>query len=548
MPRISAARNLFRYQSGRVISLGRVMLCLVLLVAVAVDHSQSHSNWVRTYSLLIIYTTAAVIIAAATWRSWWLDARLAAAAHGIDMAVFTAIVFSSNGTTSPFFLFFVLPLLAAAIRWSWRETALTATALILLYVVAGILIAGTTGFELERFIIRAGNLLILSLLLIWFGIHQSRTSLFFGAEELEGPLDAQANPLATALDFAMRVSGAREGALIIGDMGDEATDGLLRTPAESRSFTLTRPLVEKAAEDSILFDVATDRALAYPEGGRYRFFRAADVLDMTEGRGFALDQGILAEVRTETRDAWLILWRFRDLSVDYVEFGRELGRAVSTILARHALLGAIESGAAARTRLSLARDLHDSIVQFLASAAIRLEAIKRSARAGAAIESDVDDLKQLFIEEQTELRGFVAALRQNRPAALHELVSDLKGLAERLSLQWSVKCRVNSSEDDCTVPIRLQLDLPQLLREAVANAARHGRAQHVDVQLSINGDKLELKVTDDGSGFPQMNGTPAAEPWSLKERVERANGSLRVTSSTGWTNLEISLPLAGAAL
>ena len=43
------------------------------------------------------------------------------------MAVFTAIIFSTNGYTSPFFLFFILPLLSAAIRWSWRETLLTAT-------------------------------------------------------------------------------------------------------------------------------------------------------------------------------------------------------------------------------------------------------------------------------------------------------------------------------------------------------------------------------------------------------------------------------------
>src|SRR5438874_2174392 len=150
--------SLFKYQSGRVIALGRVMLCIVLLVAVAADRIESQREWVRTYSLLLTYAAAALAIAAATWRNWWLDARLAIVTHGLDMAVFTAIVFSANGTTSPFFLFFVLPLLSAAIRWSWRQTAATAATLVLLYIVAGLLIAGTSGFEIERFIIRAGNL------------------------------------------------------------------------------------------------------------------------------------------------------------------------------------------------------------------------------------------------------------------------------------------------------------------------------------------------------------------------------------------------------
>ena len=81
-------QGLFKYQSGRVIALGRVMLATMYLLALALG------------------VAAAVGIAAATWRNWWLDARLAIPMHGVDMAVFTAIVFSTNGSTSPFFLFF----------------------------------------------------------------------------------------------------------------------------------------------------------------------------------------------------------------------------------------------------------------------------------------------------------------------------------------------------------------------------------------------------------------------------------------------------------
>src|SRR5438270_12282198 len=150
------------------------MLASLFLVSVWLDRSQNAVSFANTYGLLFVYLLYALALAAATWRNWWLDARMAAPGHLIDMAVFTAIVFSANGYTSPFFLFFVLPLLAAAIRWSWRETALTATGLILLYLIAGLLIAGTGGFELEGLIIRAGNLLILALLLIWFGLHQAR--------------------------------------------------------------------------------------------------------------------------------------------------------------------------------------------------------------------------------------------------------------------------------------------------------------------------------------------------------------------------------------
>jgi signal transduction histidine kinase len=242
----------------------------------------------------------------------------------------------------------------------------------------------------------------------------------------------------------------------------------------------------------------------------------------------------------------LLLWDMADPSVDYLELGRELGRAAGAVLDHDALLSAIEEGAAARTRLSLARDVHDSVVQFLAGAAFRVEAIMRGSRPDRQIESDLKELKRLLIEEQGEIRAFVSALRRDRELELAEAVEELKVLARRLGQQWSVDCRVDASNDDASIPIRLQLDLQQLLREAVANAVRHGGASRIDVDVGVEQEQLRLQVKDNGSGFLPANGS-VIEPWSLKERVDRAHGSLSLFSEPGCTNLVITLPLAGAA-
>ncbi|MFL6726769.1 MAG: sensor histidine kinase [Sphingomicrobium sp.] len=532
------------------IALGRVMLAITFLLAVMLGRSQSELIWAQTYVLLILYAAGALIIAAATWRNWWLDARLAMVTHGIDMAVFTAIVFSSNGTTSPFFLFFVLPLLSAAVRWSWRETALTASVLIVLYMIAGFLIAGTQSFELERFVLRAGNLLILTLLLIWFGMHQRFTRTFFRVGDFESAVGERENPLARSLRFAMHASQAAGGVLIVGPGGEEASDGIAIAGETARNFTADRPLVRdgsEAADAAVLYDIATNRALTRPPEGRFRFLAASDVLDMDEARRLELTRGLIAEVRTGMLHGWLVLWDLPDLSTDYIDVGRELGAAVGAILDRHALLSAIETGAAARTRLSLARDVHDSIVQFLAGAAIRLEAIKRAAKSGGEIGPELDELKRLMVEEQGEIRGFVTALRRDREIELAEAVTELRALAERLGHQWSVDCRITADDEEASIPIRLQLDLQQLLREAVANAVRHGGADRIDVGVAVDHGQLQLSVADNGSGFPAANGHAATEPWSLKERVERANGSIQLVSAPGLTNILISLPLAGVA-
>lgn len=525
------------------IALGRVMLAALFLISIWLDQSQPTQAPERTYALLLFYVLYALGIAALTWRNWWLDARLAAPAHIIDMAVFTAIVFSTNGYTSPFFLFFVLPLLSAAIRWGWRETALTATLLVLLYLSAGLLVTGSETFELQRFVARSGHLVILSALLIWFGMHQQFSRLFIGPDELDRRLGRDEDPVIQALRLAMEAAHAGSGALVL---GEERSVGTCLSGGAARPLRIQGALLHDSAIGLALFDVAADRAVTRRSDRRYRFLKSSRLLDIEALREIGAAQGLISAVRTGTEQGWLVLWDIPDLSLDFLELGDELGRAAGAVLDRDALLLAIEQGAAARTRLSLARDVHDSVVQFLAGAAFRVEAMMRGSDSGAQVESDLKELKRLLIEEQGEIRSFISALRRDRELELAEAVEELKTLAGRLGRQWSVDCEITACEKAASIPIRLQLDLQHLLREAVANAVRHGGASRIQVGVDVENDRLQLLVKDNGSGFGPASDGPPAEPWSLKERVERAHGSLSLFSEPGCTDIVITLPLVGA--
>jgi signal transduction histidine kinase len=544
--KFSGPQSVFKYQSGRVIALGRVMLASLFLISIWLDQSQPAQAPAQTYGLLLFYVLFALALAAVTWRNWWLDARLAAPAHFVDMAVFTGIVFSTNGYTSPFFLFFILPLLAAAIRWGWRETLLTAAALILLYLTAGLLVSGSQTFELQRFIVRSGHLLILSAVLIWFGIHQQLTRLFFGVDELDRRLGGDEGPLIRAVAFAMDGARAGSGALLLRSGNEQKFTGVRLTGTRPRPVKTDQPLLREAIP-VVLFDVARNRSLSRRSDGWHRFASASRLVDVDLLRDLGAVEGFVSEVRTGTHQGWLALWDVPDLSVDFLELGAELGRAAGAVIDHDALVSAIEEGAAARTRLSLARDVHDSVVQFLAGAAFRVEAIMRGTESRGPVQSDLKELKRLLIEEQGEIRAFVSALRRDRELELAEAVEELTTLARRLGQQWSVECRVGASNDDASIPIRLQLDLQQLLREAVANAVRHGGASRIDVDVGVDQDQLRMEVKDNGTGFLPVNGGSPVQPWSLKERVDRAHGSLSLFSEPGCTNLVITLPLASAA-
>jgi signal transduction histidine kinase len=535
---------MFKYQSGRVIALGRAILALLFLCSNLLDQSQAAHAAHVTNALLVVYLAFALAIAAVTWRNWWLDARLALPAHIFDMAVFTAIVFSTNPYTSPFFVFFILPLLSAALRWGWRETTVTATALILLFLSGGLVVAGREAFDQQRFIVRSGNLLILSAVLIWFGIHQKFTRLFFGVDELDRRVARPEDAVPQALQLAIEAAHASGGALLVSSSDGEPFAGVAMSGDEARPLKDCAPLISEPIA-VLLFDTARNRALTSRGNGRHRFVAASDVLDRALLARLGAPSGLATEVRAGTRRGWLVLWDIADLSVDFLDVGLELGRLAAAVLEREALISAIEEGAAARTRLSLARDVHDSIVQFLAGASFRVEAIMRSARSGRHVEADLKELKRLLIEEQGEIRAFVSALRRDRELELAEAVDDLKALARRLGQQWSIDCRIDAANDDASIPIRLQLDLQQLLREAVANAVRHGGASRIDVDVGVADDLLSLRVKDNGSGFGPANGASPVEPWSLRERVDRANGSLSLFSEPGCTNILITLPLNG---
>lgn len=540
-------QKLFQYQSARVIALGRAMLSAVFLLAIWLDDSQPSQAPNTTYLVLVFYMLFSAAIAIVTWRNWWADARLAMPAHVVDMAAFAFICFSISGYTSPFFLVFVLPLMSAAIRWGWRETSLTALALVLLFLSGGILVAGSETFEVQRFVVRAGHLAILSGILIWFGIHQRFASLHLRLQDYDS-LIGEGDPRELALKVTMQAANAARGTILVQDPATGALSGLrIERDTISRVGDVERLVRGAPPGAAFLFNVPKDRVLSKTANSAARFARASRLLEPADASSLDLEEGLIAVLNCSTAQGWLVLEGIPELSGDYIELGEEFGRAAGALLDRGALLVAIGEGAAARTRLGLARDVHDSIVQFIAGATFRVEAIARAARSGIDVDGELKDLKELLVDEQREIRGFVNALRSDREMALAEAVDELRGLATRLGQHWAVKCEVATRGDGALIPIHLQLDLQHLLREAVANAVRHGGADSIAASLYVDGDALRFDIIDNGSGFGPSNGSSPVQPWSLRERVERARGSLFLVSEPGRTNVSISLPLNGAA-
>jgi signal transduction histidine kinase len=238
----------------------------------------------------------------------------------------------------------------------------------------------------------------------------------------------------------------------------------------------------------------------------------------------------------------------RTLSTDHLDFAPRLAGDIANRLQEAALFAAVEERSMAKARVAVARDLHDSIVQFLAGIGFRLEALIRSPADADEHAAGLAELKDMVLTEQRQMRAFIRGLKTGKPISVDELSRDCASLCQLLGRQWNVDCVFSNDMEPGWVMLRAQLEVQQLIREAVANAVRHGGATQVSVSLAGDDDRLCLTVGDNGCGFA----TPAAglaitPPASLNARVREARGEIAITSRAGATAIVIQLPVGFAA-
>lgn len=533
--------------SGRVIALGRLLLGTLFIITIWLEATDSAQFPPATYSLLTAYVVLAAGLAIITWNDWWADAHLAGPAHALDIALFTILVFLTAGDKRPFFPFFIFVLLSAAIRWGWRATTLTAVLLTLLYLGAGMFaLPPHERFQFERFVSGTGYLVILSLILIWFGVNQWRAGLRGSAEKLLPDASADPTPVESSLRAAMAGAAATTGAFV---WTRKEKDAAVSVAIQDGEVSVAKPAAQDIASPAsrpFLYDLPRDRALMRDAAGNIRTFRPGADFSAESGSAIGLREGLAIPVHSEAGHGQLYLERIRGLSTDHLGLGEQIAETVAAHMQRHGLMRAVEESAEARSRLAVARDLHDSVVQFLAGAAFRLEAMKRAESSGRDVAPELNELKELMLQEQSELRSFITALRSGSQLDVEELAMDLQLLANRLSRQWEVQCTFSHQPSDMVVPTRVHLDAQQLVREAVANAARHAGAKNVSIRLAGIADEVRLDFINDGSSYPRSS-DGGRMPRSLRERVLAAGGTIELSRGMGVTKIAISLPIGRTA-
>jgi len=191
-------------------------------------------------------------------------------------------------------------------------------------------------------------------------------------------------------------------------------------------------------------------------------------------------------------------------------------------------------------RRRMARDVHDSTMQQLASLGLSLGQIKRSK--GLKARTDiVDEMEDLLGQIQRELRA-VAFL------AHPPLVSEL-GLAmalRQLAGGFGRRCGLNIEVDaeDPSLSPAVEVAVYRMVQEALSNIHRHAQATEASIGLHLRHSILHVTVADNGVGMPAKPRMGVGLS-SLRERIAEIGGRLMIRAGRPGTILTASVPLHG---
>jgi signal transduction histidine kinase len=182
------------------------------------------------------------------------------------------------------------------------------------------------------------------------------------------------------------------------------------------------------------------------------------------------------------------------------------------------------------------RALHDGAQNRLVATAVLLGAARRSLAGGRA------GTDELLGKAQDAAELALSELRAVARSILPPVLADrgLDGAVHSLAAACPVPCAVRV-DVGARCPASVEATAYATVAEALTNVARHSGAGHVEVVLHRQGDRLQVRVSDDGrGGAVEGAGTGLT---GLRRRVEALDGRWALTSPGGGpTVLEVELP------
>ena len=542
------------------------------------------------YGLFVFYLANGILVLMLLRRRQESTTSFRVLVHAADVLWPAFISVFAEGPRSPFFLFFVFVLTAAAYRWGLWETLSTAAAEVVLLWAESILLLhvwtthggtlpwrvfsglhiNTIEFEPKRLFMLSVYLLVMGLLLGYLAEQQKHLRAEkAGVTRMLAKVRVEAGLTGTLQQISREVVSMYGAARIVVAALEIQSQrrflGELRNVSgELSDFTWmdSRPRDAKIYLEDFPGEVchATHEGKRWSvvalneEGNEVPSSSTEALLELNQGHPFRSLISVAFVFGSEWRGRVFIFepsWRGE--TNEELRFLLDLVYQVGPAVYNVYLLHRLRRRAGATERARFARELHDGAVQSLIAVEMQVDVLRRQAETTPEVVSgELGRIQGLLREEVLKLREL---MQQMKAIAVdsRKFMSIVTDAVERFERETGISARFVSDIEKLDMPDKVCRELLRIVQEGLVNVRKHSSARHALVRLGSSASQWSLTLEDDGKGFPFSGRVTQDEldqmgkgPMIIKERVRLIAGTLTVESSPGTgTRLEIKVPKGG---
>jgi signal transduction histidine kinase len=482
---------------------------------------------VMTYSLVMSFVT----------RRRPAATRKAAIFSSIfEVVLITALVASTGGTKSPFYLWYVFYIVSVSLRYGLQLSIVALAASIVSYTIittsaVSLSLAGET--FVPAFLGSTGFLFILALL---FGHMSERQKSYRTQLAVVNDLGIALSSLSTVGDIEAEM--IRQTAALL--QVEQCCFAALPEPGANRPPYWVGE--NTPSPDLDLGEWAPER-IAREEHSRVANEIRKDG-SMPVDSAAVLGIWSIAAVPLLAHDTWVgVLYAVNrktgSFSATDIRLLDLIASQAAPLLENARLAERLRETAASEERLRIARDLHDNFLQTLAAIRLHLE------RCSILVDKDPDKAKEAIGRTQeiaavglTEVRSYLSQLRLAGPEP-EQLRETIKRFAEEAAASGGLNLELAMDLNPEQISRSVCASAFQILRELITNVVKHSQAANLRVSAISESTELVVSVSDDGRGFDVDNARLTAAATGhlglvgVEERVKAAGGHLSIQSAPG---------------
>jgi signal transduction histidine kinase len=565
-PHSAVPGSLDEKQVERVLATARALLAGALVAAIT--FASDRSPYGQYYWLIIsgycVYCMGLIVlyrIQPVVWR----NGRMAVHVADLIWAGVMMMIFSIN-PYAPFIVFLIFPLLAAAMRWGFRATMITAiSTVVMLFLITWMVnLTVANGTQAVPYgndntvPIGSASLLILGFLLGYLGEHEKQLrSEAIAVARVATQAHQTATPNDTIGAVFEELFGMFEPAQIQLALHEVPTGRLhLWELNRDHRNEIRRPVCREldfSYREQFLFEDNDHYLLGHrsnkPHGGaEVQIFNhlGKAIKDNPYDLGddwFPRQMSSFICVPLVFGGEWevrIFLWDppLSKLNRKTVRAAAEMAERLAPMIFGAALQQHLSSRATAEERSRFVRELHDGIMQSLVGLDMKTEVILKrlEGRQSDPVYKDIVSVQQVLRGEVSNLRELI---QHNRRIEIGptRLLTYLSETVSRFQREIGITSRFICELDEVNLPASTCYEVARIVQEALTNVHKHSGARSVIVRLAEHGDKWVLVISDDGRGFDFVGRHTLSEldaarkgPVVLKERVRSIAGDLVIES------------------